>query len=211
MFAPPTNVADYARFAGVVARRFAALPGMVYEIWNEPNDPHFWTTGPNVAKYTAMLKASYRAIKNADPEAGVLAGSILSNDIRFLHGIYANGGGGSFTGLAIHPYTAGRAPGDTSSAWFSFKTSVPQFRKEMARHGQYKAIWITEMGWSTNQVSDATRATYFKQAVAIARTWASVRAMGAYTIHQSQFQAYGLLRTDGSTTASWRAYDSVLP
>ena len=197
-FAPPTYVSDYARFLGVIARRNASLPGMVYEIWNEPNDVHFWTTGVNVAKYTAMLKASYKAVKAADPEASVLAGSILSNDIKFLHGIYANGGGSSFTGLAIHPYTNGRAPGDTTSAWFSFKTSVPQFRQEMARHGQTKPIWITEMGWPTDKVSDSTRATYYKQAVTIARSWTGLRAMGAYTLHQSQFPTYGLLRTDDS-------------
>jgi polysaccharide biosynthesis protein PslG len=210
-FAPPTYVADYARFVGVVAKKNAWRSGMTYEIWNEPNDIHFWTTGVNVAKYTAMLKASYKAIKAADSGATVLGGSILANDIKFLHGIYANGGGNSFTGLAIHPYTNGRAPGDTSKPWFSFKTSVSQFKKEMANHGQSKKIWITEMGWSTAQVSDSTRATYYKQAVAIAKNWTSVKAMAAYTLHQSQFPAYGLLRVDNSTTASWRAYDSVIP
>lgn len=210
-FAPPTYVADYARFAGVIAKKNAWRSGMTYEIWNEPNDIHFWTTGVSVAKYTAMLKASYKTIKAADSDATVLAGSILSNDIKFLHGIYANGGGSSFTGLAIHPYTNGRAPGDTTNAWFSFKTSVSQFKKEMANHGQSKPIWITEMGWSTAQVSDATRATYYKQAVAIAKNWTGVKAMAAYTLHQSQFPAYGLLKKDNTTTASWRAYDAAIP
>jgi hypothetical protein len=211
MFAPPRYMSDYARFAGVVAKRYAALSGMVYEIWNEPNDIHFWTTGVSVARYTAMLKAAYKSIRAADPDATVLGGSILANDIKFLHGIYANGGGSSFNGLAIHPYCGGRAPGDTSSQWFSFKSSVPQFKREMANHGTVKPIWITEMGWTTDRVSDATRATYYKQAVAIARNWTGVRAMAAYTLHQSQFPGYGLLRTDGSTTASWRAYDAALP
>ncbi len=43
--APPTNPADYARFVGKLAHRYASKSGMVYEIWNEPNDVHFWTTG----------------------------------------------------------------------------------------------------------------------------------------------------------------------
>jgi polysaccharide biosynthesis protein PslG len=210
-FTPPKYSGDYGRFVGMLAKRYAARPGMVYEIWNEPNDQHFWTPGPNVVKYTQLLKTAWTFIRRADPDATVLAGSILYNDIKFLHGIYANGGGSSFNGLAIHPYALGYAPGSTANSYFSFKLSVPRFTKEMANHGQAKPIWITEMGWSSDRVSDSTRATYFKQAVAIAKTWTNVRGMAAYTVRQSQFAQYGLIRRDGTTTASWRAYDSVLP
>lgn len=210
-FAPPTNVADYARFVGVLAKRYAGRFGMVYEIWNEPNDINFWTTGVNVAKYTAMLKAAYKAIKTVDPDAIVLGGSILYNDVKFLHGIYANGGGGSFNALAIHPYSLAYAPGSTANSYFSFKLSVPLFKKAMATHGTVKPIWITEMGWSSARVPDATRATYYRQAVAIARTWTGVKKMAAYTVRQTQFREYGLIRADGTTTASWRSYDAALP
>lgn len=208
---PPDNMGDYARFVGVLARRYAARSGMVYEIWNEPNDIHFWSTGPSAARYTAMLKAAYRAIKAADPDATVLGGSILANDLGFLRAIYANGGGPYFNGLSIHAYCGNRAPGDTSSAWFSFKRSVPQFKAVMAARGRVKPIWITEFGWSTAGVSDATRATYYRQAVAIAKGWTGVPAIGGYTLHQSQFPAFGLVRPDGSATATWRAYAAVLP
>src|SRR3954451_21728298 len=60
---PPTNMADYAQFTGVLAKRLSGYSGIVYEIWNEENDPNFWATGPSAAQYTAMLKASYKAIK----------------------------------------------------------------------------------------------------------------------------------------------------
>jgi hypothetical protein len=210
-WAPPSDMRDYARFVGMLARRYAARTGMVYEIWNEPNDVHFWSTGPNVARYTAMLKAAYKAIRAADPDATVLGGSILANDLAFLRGIYANGGGSSFNGLSLHPYCGSRAPGDTSSSWFSFKRSVPQFRSVMALRGTVKPIWITEFGWSTTGVSDATRAVYYRDAVAIAKAWSGVRAVGGYTLHQSQSADYGLLRPDGSASATWRAYDRALP
>jgi len=207
MFAPPSNPADYARFVGMLAKRYAGRTGMVWEIWNEENDPHFWTTGPNVAQYTAMLKASYDAIKAADPDATVVTGGILYNNTAFLDGIYLNGGGSSFDGLAIHPYALGNAPGSTSQPYFSFKSSVPQFTATLASHGQSgKPIWLTEMGWSTAAVSDATRATYLRDAVTIARTWPNVRGMGVYTLHQSQFPTYGLLSTSNVPTLSWNAY-----
>jgi len=210
-FAPPTYVRDYARFMGVLARRYASRSGMVYEVWNEPNDVHFWTTGPSVRKYTAMLKASYAAIRGADTDATVLGGSILDNDVAFLRGIYANGGGSSFNALSIHPYAAYRAPGSTTSSFYSFKRSVPIFVREMANHGQSKPIWITEFGWPTWKVSDATRAEYLKQAVAIARGWTSVRAIATYTFRRSQSSAFGLINADGTSTASWAAYRAAVP
>jgi hypothetical protein len=207
MFAPPTNPADYASFMGVLAKRYAGRSGMVWEIWNEENDPHFWTTGPDVARYTAMLKAAYSAVKSADADATVLVGGILFNNTAFLEGIYANGGGGSFDGVAIHPYTINRAPDDTSSAYYGFANSVPQFRTVLSAHGhESRPSWITEFGWSTAKVSDATRATWYRDAVAIARGWTGVPGLGAYTIRQSQFAEYGLITTGGSLTASWTAY-----
>jgi hypothetical protein len=209
--APPTYMSDYGRFVGVLAKRLAGYSGMVYEIWNEPNDPHWWTTGVSAARYTAMLKAAFTSIKANDADATVLVGAILNNDIAFLHKIYANGGGGSFNGLAIHPYPLGHAPGDTWSTWFSFKLSVPRFTAEMQRHNQHKPIWITEFGWPLSKVSDATRARYLAQAVAIAKGWSNVRGVAAYTMHQSQFYAYGLLTSANTPTASWRGYDAALP
>ena len=209
--APPSNMSDFGHFAGVLARRLAGISGMRYEIWNEPNDPHWWTTGVSAKQYTAMLKAAYKAIRANDSDARVLVGAILNNDIDFLHRIYANGGGGSFDAIAIHPYPLGHAPGDTWSSWFSFKLSVPRFTAEMKRHGQHKPIWITEFGWPLSKVSDSTRARYFAQAVAIARGWSNVRGVAAYTMHQSQFSAYGLIRPDNTATESWRGYDAALP
>lgn len=206
MFAPPTNMADYASFVGMLAARYASKPGMVWEVWNEENDPHFWTTGPNAAQYTSMLTAAYSAIKANAPSATVLIGGVLFNNISFLDGIYAAGGGNSFDGIAIHPYTVNRAPSDTSSAYYSFASSVPQFQSDMASHGQDKPIWVTEFGWSTDNVSDATRATWFTSAVSIARTWTGVRGLGAYTLHQSQDLQYGLLTSTGTATLSWTAY-----
>ena len=209
--APPTHPSDYGHFAGVLAHRLAGITGMVYEIWNEPNDVHWWTTGVNAAQYTTMLKSAYKNIKANDADATVLVGAILNNDIGFLRKIYANGGGGSFNGLAIHPYPLSHSPGDTWSTWFSFKLSVPRFTNEMKRHNQNKPIWITEFGWPINKVSEANRAKYIAQAVAIARGWTNVRGVAVYTMHQSQFYTYGLIRSDDSATASWNAYDAALP
>jgi hypothetical protein len=206
LFAPPTDPQDYADFIGALAAHNAARSNMRWEIWNEPNDSHFWTTGPNPSGYAAMLKAAYTAVKANDPNATVIGGSILCNDLTFLGGIYSAGAGDSFDALSIHPYTGALSASDTSSLYFSFALSVPRFTTAMASHGQSKSIYITEMGWSTEDVTDATRAGYLPEAVSIVRSWSNVRGMAAYTVRQSQSSLFGLITTSGTPTLSWTAY-----
>lgn len=209
-FVPPTNPNDYGSFLGMLARRYGSRVG-AWEIWNEPNEPSYWTTGPNAAQYAALLKAAYAPIKAGDPSTTVLGGSISCNDLNFLNGIYAAGAGNSFDGLAIHPYCLALPPGDKTKLYYSFAASVPQFQSVLAEHGQSaKPIWITEMGWPTTTVSDTTRAVYLRDAVAIARTWSNVKGVAVYTLHQSQFAAYGLLTTTNAPTASWDGYVAAL-
>ena len=88
------RVADGARFAGAIARRYSGtfpdpLGGTLprvgrIEIWNEPNLPGFWSpqcarrggravpTSPRV--YAALLAASYREVHAASPGAQVTGG-----------------------------------------------------------------------------------------------------------------------------------------
>ena len=64
----PKSMADWQRFVGAVASRYAGQ-GVSYEIENEV-DTNFWAG--TLADYLALLKASYAAIKAADPKALVL-------------------------------------------------------------------------------------------------------------------------------------------
>jgi len=55
----------FADFAYNAAKHFK-LNIKLWEIWNEPNNPFFWTT-TSAEAYTRLLKASYGAVKQADP------------------------------------------------------------------------------------------------------------------------------------------------
>lgn len=67
----------FAAFAGEAVTRFTGLyPGVVsaYEVWNEPNYYRSWFPVVDGVAYTEVLKATYSAIKAADPDATVVAG-----------------------------------------------------------------------------------------------------------------------------------------
>jgi hypothetical protein len=210
IFTPPTNRQDYADMMGMLAARYAAREGMTWEVWNEPNLVEFWATGPNAAEYADLLRRSYAAIKAADADATVLGGAIAFGDLPFVRGMYAAGAGGAFDGLSIHPYTAGRAPTDDSNAWYSLRGQFAGMRAAMAAHGDgAKPLYATEFGWSTDDVSDAQRAAYMREAVAIMRTVPGLRAAAAYTINAADYPAFGLIAANGAESVTWQAYTAA--
>ena len=189
---PPTNVADYANFCEATARRYAPLGVHNWEIWNEPNITTFFQPKPDVAKYTAMLKACYPRIKAVDPSATVIsAGNSPAgrynapcgttacpniNPINFLEGIYANGGGGYFDAVGHHPYSFPNPPSTIAdwNPWYQMFGTTPSLRSVMAAHGDSaKKIWATEWGAPTNGpagsgfVTEAVQASHLTEAYAL--------------------------------------------
>jgi hypothetical protein len=208
---PPTRLEDYGDALGFLAARYANRPGMVYEIWNEPNLAIFWNTpsGPNASHYAQLLRHAYTRIKLADPDATALGGSIAFNDTPFLTAMYQAGARGFFDGLAIHPYSQGRGPDDRVNVFESFILAVEDLGGVMSAQGEpSKPIWITEMGWGTNQVSDLARADYYHRAVELVRRWTRVVAFVAYQLRQDDdFPDYGLITPDArNNTASQTAF-----
>jgi polysaccharide biosynthesis protein PslG len=210
IWTPPTNPSDYADHLDVLARRNASVPSMAYEIWNEPNQTQFWNApgGPNAAAYTRLLQAAYPRIKAAAPTALVLGGSIAFNDQAFIKGMYATGARGFFDVLAVHPYSMAYGPTSTVSAYQSYTLALQQLQTTMAGYGEpNKPLWITESGWSTNDVSDATRAGYFQQAVSMLVNFPHVEEYQSYALNQAEdMPDMGLTSGSGVPTASWTAY-----
>ncbi len=98
----PTGTQDFADFMGFLTRRYAGRV-QAYEIWNEENYAVETGGRVNVAAYLPVLKAGYRAVKEADPTAVVVFGgltptgitnpAIALNDVDYLRQIYALNGG----------------------------------------------------------------------------------------------------------------------
>jgi hypothetical protein len=153
--APPTDPATFGSFMGRIA---AAIPGVdAWELWNEPDSPEFFAGGADPAKYAAMLRAAYPAIKAAQPGDTVVTGGMVGNNMDFVAALYDAGAQGSFDAVGVHTDTAcltnspdvfyrderGRVGRYTFSAY-------REVHQVMADHGDgAKPIWLTEIGWST--------------------------------------------------------------
>jgi hypothetical protein len=222
----PRSFTDYADFVRTVVNRYRPMGVHTYEVWNEPNHPYFWPSGPNAAEYASMLAATYPVVKQADPSATVLMGGLSKSDYNYLQALYAAGGRQHFDAVAVHPY-AGNV--DPTVCWNQAGTAklavdafcaIEEVRRTMVANGDSaKAMWLTEFGWSTTTaaygVSEATQAAYLTKAFTKLQSYPYVKAAFWYSFRNTywlydapaNFAANtGLLRTG---FAPKPAYDAM--
>lgn len=154
----PADAGPWADFVAQAAKRYSNVIRN-WEIWNEPNIDDSFAPAPNLALYSSMLKASYQAIKNADPQSVVVTGGTSPavdiptemSPVTFIKGLYDNGAGDFFDAVAMHPYSTPElltteGTSDTSNS----NRAIKDVSELMASEGQGgKQIWFTEFGAST--------------------------------------------------------------
>lgn len=205
---PPNDPAQYAAFAGMLAKRYAGRVSD-WEVWNEPDIPLFWRPSPDPAAYAQLLKAASAAIRAANPHAVVVGGSVTFGNVKFLKALYADGVKGTFDVLSVHPYTLTRAPGDQRDRYHSLSAILDDMRAVMLANGDGATpVWVTELGWAVvglNSVSPSQRVEYLAQSVPIIleRPW--VKLLAVYTIDTSDSARFGL-STNGVRSPAWLSY-----
>jgi hypothetical protein len=181
----PTSDQPFAGFMNYLANSFGNTVA-AYEIWNEEDSSQWWTG--SAAQYASLLKASYSAIKAANPNAEVILGGLAANDYPYLQELYAAGVHGSFDALGVHtddacdttsPYAFAYNPGTQQINRWSFLGFTTVHSVMVANGDGSKPMDITEFGWSTTSavcssgtsagskpggVSEQTQATYLEQA-----------------------------------------------
>jgi hypothetical protein len=134
---PPRDPAAYAAIVAYLARRYGTRLAAI-EIWNEPDQANeLYFAGPNKAqRYAAVLRAAYPAIKQANQNVPVLAGSLVGSNGVFLRALYAAGIKGYYDGLAVHFYNLTLG-------------SLRSIRQVQLANGDAKPLWLDEFGWSS--------------------------------------------------------------
>jgi hypothetical protein len=133
----PAHPQAFARFVAYLARRYGPHLAAI-EIWNEPdqaNEAYF--AGPSkAARYAAMLRAAYPAIKRANASVSVLGGSLVGSNGAFLRALYAAGIKGFYDGLAVHYYNLTLA-------------SLRSIHETQLANGDSTPLWLGEFGWTS--------------------------------------------------------------
>lgn len=202
--------ADYARRA--VERYKDRGVAVGWEVWNEPNIPTFWQPAPDADKYAALLKETYRAIKQADPRTTVVGGAINMADVNFLEELARRGALDAMDVLSFHPYSLADGPEQ-----MHLQRQIRNFRTVLARHGKARLpVWITEIGWHSNPARPETVA---KAAACLVQTHVIAAAEGIERLFWFNVQdweendhreAWGFLTPDGEVKRSADAYRTLV-
>jgi hypothetical protein len=206
---PPTDPADYAAFVAYLAQRYGTRLAAI-EVWNEPdqaNQDYF--AGPEKPqRYATILKAAYPAIKQANPNVPVLAGSIVGANGVFLRDLYAAGIKGYYDGLAVHYYTLTLA-------------SLRSIREVQVANGDTKPLWLDEFGWSScwpryRIQQEQACVTPQTQALDITNTFRAlarttyVAAEVLYQLQGSTSENFGVLNANGTHKPAFGALSRAL-
>lgn len=93
----------FADFAAAAAKRYAGK-GVLWEIWNEPNIKQFWVPQPSMDDYSKLVEAAAPRIRQADPNATVLAGATSRIPLEWLEACFKDGLLNWIDALSVHPY-----------------------------------------------------------------------------------------------------------
>lgn len=108
------SVAAYARWAAAAARHFQGRR-IVWEIWNEPNI-FFWRPKPNAPQYATLAVAAAKAVREADPQATILAPAASGFPWEFIETLFQAGALDYLDAVSVHPYRDYKRSPETAAA-----------------------------------------------------------------------------------------------
>jgi hypothetical protein len=206
---PPLDDASYAAFVAYLARRYGPNLAAI-EVWNEPDQANeaYWAGPEKAARYAALLRAAYPAIKAADPSVPVLAGSLVGSNGAFLRLLYADGIKGYYDGLSVHYYTM-------------TLDDVRSIHETQLANGDTKPLWLDEFGWTSclphEQIEQEQECVTAKvQARNLSDTLRAlarapfVAAAVAYKLQDSRGEDFGMLAASGARKPAFAAFTGAV-
>jgi hypothetical protein len=224
--AAPDGSANFAAFGAALAKRYGAggsfwsehpelpaLPVTAYEVWNEENAKVYWQPA-TPGEYANLYAATRNAIKSVDANARVVVGGLAGADngsvtapADFLRQMFAARPDlkGNVDAVGYHPYAH-----DPKGVY----NSIAAFRHDLDNiAGPGIPLELTEIGWTTVDVSETQRADYMGEvATTLARTDCGIERVSAYAwlgpeqAAGDREQWFGIARKDGSNKPSADAF-----
>ncbi len=194
--APPAAPETFARFAAAFAGRYQDTVRF-YQLWDEPNiAPHWGNRLIDPVGYARLLRAAAIAVRDADPDAVILAAALAPTQDRghtaidegfFLQRLYAAGAAPYFDAVLVQPFGFGTAPDDPRSRVdaLNFRRAAWVRQVMVAAGDAQTPVWAVRFGWNRQTqnvwktVSEANQLQFTEKAIRQARdNWPWLAAMG---------------------------------
>jgi len=154
----------------------APHPIRIWQIWNEENYKYF-AARPSPAQYGKLVVESFRDLRSADPGARMVLGGLFLRPkggnakaapgrikrayfaADFLERMYRTTPGvrGKFIAVTLHPY---------SKYYGKLTEEIEEVRAALKKsRDPGRALWLTELGWSSGRPSAANGHNQFEKGV----------------------------------------------
>jgi polysaccharide biosynthesis protein PslG len=256
----PQKKEDFGRFVEELAKRYKGKVQAI-EVWNEQNlavENGGRVSEQDAGRYVEMLKEAYTRIKAVDPSIVVVVGALSStgvteintavDDITYYKAMYTYNNGeikNYMDAQGFHPASTLNPP---DALWPEQPGPGPQWQDSRTHYFRHiedvhqvmvengladKQIWITEMGWATqnntpgyeygNSVSFEQQAEYlegalfrtktqYKDFVGVVFIWnlnfAITSAQAGNALHEQA--SFGILNPDWSPRPSFTAIQGFI-
>jgi hypothetical protein len=221
--AKPCDMEAYALFLSKLVERYDGdgiddMPGLTVPIkhWELMNEPEFQTNPiyfqGTPADYVDVLKVTYQAVKQADPDAYIVQGGMagmMPSSAAWWQGVFDAGGDKYLDIMNMHSIGHGE------------HLNIPAFKELLARNGlQDKPIWVTEVQYQ--QARETQNFTNEEFAKVLARSYIFALANGVdklfyVNVRMPSFYNSGipfdersaLITNDGKESALFQAHLTV--
>lgn len=189
--AVPKKMADWQNYVRTVATRYK---GRIheYEIWNEPNLRHYYTS--SIPEMVQLAKVAYQTLKKVDPTVIVCSPSATGPYGAEWLDEYLRAGGGKYADVIGFHFYVNPAPPE------QMVPLIQRVERIMKKDGAGdKPLWDTETGWAIQDKGGNVRA-------------AAGRGFNSIVLSQEEAaaylsRAYVLSWASGVSRLYWYAWD----
>lgn len=214
-----TDVLDFANFLNSLAW---PTKNRYIIVFNEVNRGDEWGGTPSPTEYANILSYAVTAFKSKSSDFFVISAGMDNaaansptsiDEYSFFQGMNAGVPGifNQIDGLDSHSYPN---PGFSTPPWVANSESIDSFHfeKSLAESLSSKQlpIFITETGWSRQNLPDATIASYFSTALSTVWQDQSIVAITPFLLKAGPpFDKFSFTNTDGSENAMYQVFKNL--
>ncbi len=191
-----TTIDAFARWAAAAVRHFRS-ERVVWELYNEPNNPLFWEPLPDPEAYGRLVSRTCGELKKSDLKPELLAGATAYIDFRYMDAFMKVADLSCISGISVHPYAI-QDPEGTEFLYDRLQRLVKE------DSGKPLPIFDTEAGYSTNTFGESeSEQADFSARLLLINLISGVRSTIIYEWKDDgkdvtdREQNLGLLRLDG--------------
>ncbi|MED4023436.1 MULTISPECIES: cellulase family glycosylhydrolase [Priestia] len=200
----------FSNFVREAVKRYGDK-GVIWEVWNEPNEEGFWNPQPSYNDYTLLVKEVAPIIKRENKSKGYLVGPALAGlydgVLPWLEETFKRGILNDIDAISVHPYR-GAAPETVISDYQRLEKMINKYTNEDI------PIISGEWGYSSTELSERDQAKYLERMLLVniymnipVSIWFDWRNYGED--FNNKEHNYGLLKKNQTPKLSYKSMTTI--